>query len=132
MKSIDIRLLGPGRCRITHVPSSVEMNTAMPPEYGGSGDAFSSTDLVAAALGSCIATSLQSLLAGAGIGDSDLSVSVRKTLSMQPKGIARLDVTIGCGAATTGKLRSEMLAAAQTSPVYRALNPAIVVTVHMQ
>ena len=63
MSTIQIRLSGPGSCRVAHVPSSAEIPTESPPEYGGRGGSFSATDLVAAGLGACTATSVQGVLA---------------------------------------------------------------------
>lgn len=41
------------RCTIHHRKNRVAITTDLPPEYGGKGRSFSSTDLVSAAIGSC-------------------------------------------------------------------------------
>lgn len=60
MSEFRISLKDKGRCQIRHVFADAEIITDLPPEYGGNGRSFSSTDLVSAALGSCILTSIVS------------------------------------------------------------------------
>ena len=62
MAHISVVFSSEGRCLISHGPSGNEIITDLPPEYGGNAQNFSSTDLVAAALGSCIFSSLEKVM----------------------------------------------------------------------
>ena len=50
--------VGHKRCDLTHGPSGTHIQTDAPKDNGGEGAAFSPTDLVGAALGSCMITTM--------------------------------------------------------------------------
>lgn len=122
MSETEIQLTGHGRCLVRHVESGQTVELASPPEYGGRGGSFSSTDLVAAALGSCVATSLQVVATREGIPDSEISVRVFKTLSERPRRIGSLQVVITVARPVSVAQRRKFLAVAKTCPVHRSLN----------
>jgi len=85
LSKFSIQLHDKGRCRIRHELADAEIITDLPPEYGGNGRSFSSTDLVSAALGTCILTSIDSIFEHAGYDPKKIRLSVIKTLSENPK-----------------------------------------------
>ena len=56
MVNISIRYTGDLPCAAIHGPSQRELATDAPVDNNGKGEAFSPTDLVATALGTCMAT----------------------------------------------------------------------------
>ena len=94
MSRIDIRLAGGGDTDITHVESGARLRSSKSPAYGGSGQSFSSTDLLAAALGSCIATNIEPVAERHGIDFDRILLTVTKVLSKQPKRIESLTVAV--------------------------------------
>src|SRR3982751_2873726 len=56
MIQITVDYLGDLRCHVTHGPSQNTVITDAPVDNHGKGESFSPTDLVATALGTCVAT----------------------------------------------------------------------------
>ena len=132
MADLIVELTGPTTTRIAHTHSSAVLETAMAPEYGGTGGAFSSTDLVAAALGSCIATNLGPLAERHGIPLGALRLAVHKHLTPPPKRIGRLEVTVQVTAALTAELRARFENAAASCTVHRSLHPELVCAIRFE
>lgn len=55
------------RFRIIHMKNKEMIITDLPPEYGGEGRSFSSTDLVSGAVGSCYFSTIEKILIRNGI-----------------------------------------------------------------
>jgi putative redox protein len=126
LSDLIVELTSPTCTRITHAHSSAVLLTAMAPEYGGTGGAFSSTDLVAAALGSCIATNLGPLAERHGIPLGAIRLTVRKQLTPPPKRIGRLEVTVQVNTPLSAELRTRFESAAASCTVHRSLHPDLV------
>ena len=94
MSKFLIQLHDKGRCRIQHEFADAEIITDLPPEYGGSGRSFSSTDLVSAALGSCILSTIDRVFEREGHDPMKIRISVAKTLSDKPKMIHSISLKI--------------------------------------
>ena len=58
MVTIDVIYRGELRCTATHGPSRSELVTDAPLDNQGKGEAFSPTDLVATAIGTCLLTTM--------------------------------------------------------------------------
>lgn len=131
MGSIDVALLGGGECRIVHRDSGAEILSSTAPEYGGSGGAFSSTDLLAAALGSCIATNLEPFALRYGIPLAAVRISVEKTLARSPKRIESLAVEVQVAAGVTASILHRLERAADLCLVHRSLSADVSVTIEV-
>ncbi len=131
MSTLSVTFLAPGRCRVEHVDSGALVATDLPPEYGGGGRSFSSTDLLAAALGSCIATSVEAVAARHGVGSGEIGVTVEKTLAERPRRVARLAVRVLLPVEPDDKLRTKLERAIGLCPVHRSLAEEVAVTVEL-
>ena len=129
MSRIEITSLGVGSCRVVETRSGASLTTDLPPEYGGAGASFSATDLLAAALGVCIATNIDTIADRHGIPLDALSITVDKTLSTNLKRLERLAVQIACSVELPSGVLERLKRAANHCIVHRSLHPDVVVTV---
>ncbi|MGH7459587.1 MAG: OsmC family protein [Longimicrobiales bacterium] len=125
MPDVIVHLTTATSTRILHARSGTSIESAMAKEYGGAGGAFSSTDLLAAALGSCIATNIGPVADRHGIPLDAFELSVEKELSPQPKRVIRLDVEIRCRAQVSPGVQARLARAAESCTVLRSLDPAM-------
>ncbi len=129
MAEIVVVPLGDGQTRVTHPPSGTSFDTDSSPEWGGRGRSFSATDLVAAALGACIGSSIASVLERRGVQGESVEIRVSKTLASDPKRIDHLRVTISVAGGADDALRTVILRAASTCAVGRSLDAPYDITV---
>ena len=122
MVRIDITYEGKLRCRCTHEPSSTELVTDAPADNQGLGASFSPTDLVATALGSCIATTLGIVASRHELDLTGMRVSVQKTMVADPgRRIGKLTTVIHIPVDPGEESRGRLEAAAQHCPVHKSL-----------
>lgn len=129
MSRIDIRLLGDGECAIRHLDSDAEIRSSKSPELGGRGGAFSSTDLLAAALGSCIATNIEPVALRHGLSLDAFEVSVDKRLRESPKAIESLQVGIRITSPVRDDILERLKRAAGYCLVHRSLSESVEVAI---
>lgn len=125
MSKFSIRLQDKGRCRIQHELADEHIVTDLPPEYGGKGRSFSSTDMVCAALGSCILTGIESILEREGHDPSKIEMTVEKQLSQKPKMIGSIEIAIGYPDKLDDRLIKKLSRASAMCPVKRSLSENI-------
>lgn len=131
MSQVLVTLESLGQCRVEHLNSGAALATDTPQEYGGKGRSFSSTDLLAAALGSCVATSIDQIATRHGLSLDQLRVKVEKELSQEPKRVSSLRVVIEIDAELDKDLRTRIERAANGCPVKRSLHPDIAVEIEL-
>ena len=119
------RYTGKLKTELIHGPSGVVLRTAAPVDNQGDGSSFSPTDLVAAALASCMVTTMAILAERCGIDLSGVTFRVEKHMAGEPRRIARLPVTIHLPASLAPDQRAKLERAAQTCPVHRSLKPDV-------
>src|SRR5512144_2353193 len=93
MIDIDVVYEGQLHCDATHRPSGAKLSTDAPVDNHGRGESFSPTDLVAAALGTCMATVMGILAKKKGWTIEGAAVRVEKSMTTTgPRRIAQLRV----------------------------------------
>ncbi len=126
MVKIDINYAGELRCISTHGPSGQTLSTDAPVDNNGKGETFSPTDLVATALGSCMATIMGIVAQRKDINLDGLHLSVEKHMSEDlPRRISRLPVTIEVPLAEDSPYKELMINAALSCPVKQSLHEDI-------
>lgn len=131
MSTIEIGLAGGGTCDVRHRESGARMQTSKAPEYGGRGDGFSSTDLLAAALGSCIASNLEPVALRHGVPLDAIRLTVYKRLGTMPKRIVALTVRIEIDAGLDRAVYTRLERAAHQCVVHRSLSKDVEMTIEL-
>jgi len=126
MVDININYEGDLHCSVKHGPSGAVIQTDAPTDNHGRGECFSPTDLVAAALGACMATIMGIAAQRHHIKIDGTKVTVVKEMSKDtPRRIARLTVNYHVPLAADHPQRKLLEAAALSCPVHHSLHPNI-------
>ena len=126
MVQISIRYTGELHCVATHEPSQSELATDAPVDNNGKGEAFSPTDLVATALGTCMATVMAIAARRHQVELKGTTVRITKEMSKDtPRRIARLASEIHLPLPENHPQRQLLEAAALGCPVHQSLHPEI-------
>lgn len=126
MVQIEGRYEGDLRCESVHGPSGARLATDAPKDNEGRGEAFSPTDLVATALGTCIATTIAIFARRRGFDVDGMTWRVEKHMVADPlRRIGRLPVEIHLPAALTADQRQVVERAAHTCPVTKSIHPDV-------
>lgn len=126
MIEISIDYEGQLRCLATHEPSSDSLATDAPVDNNGRGEAFSPTDLVATALGTCMATVMGIVARRKEISLEGLKVRVRKQMSGDvPRRISKLEVEIEMPVPADHPDCEMLQSAALGCPVHHSIHPDI-------
>jgi uncharacterized OsmC-like protein len=122
------RLVSPTATELDHDPSHARVPTQAPRDNGGDGSSFSPTDLCAASLGSCAATTLSLYATRSKIPLTGVRFSVEKHMTAEPpRRIARLVLTLTIDSPCGDEDYQKLVHAAKTCPVRRSLHPDVVV-----
>ena len=120
---------GDKHCVITHGPSGNIIHTDAPKDNNGRGEAFSPTDMVGAALGSCILTTMAIYAEKNGIELKGSAFLVTKKMKMEPRQIHELAVEITLPEKLSTDERETLEKIAYTCPVTRSLNAEVKIPV---
>ncbi len=126
MVEIKINYKGGLQCKTIHGPSGSTCKTDAPVDNNGRGSSFSPTDLVATALGSCMATIMGIVAERKDINLEGMSITVRKHMSEGlPRRISRLDVRIDMPLPGDHPQRKILESSALSCPVHQSIHPDI-------
>lgn len=129
MVEIDTQYLGDLQCEATHGPSGVTLTTDAPEDNHGEGRTFSPTDLVATALGTCIATILGIQADKHELDLDGIEISVEKEMASGPRRIDTLRIEATMPVALDEQLRERLEQAARHCPVDESLHPDVDVSI---
>lgn len=119
------------RTEATHTASGTVIQTDAPVDNHGRGEAFSPTDLVGTALGTCILTTMAIVAERHQVDLLGASFKMEKIMSQEPpRRIAQLNVELHLPAALGDADRRLMERTAHTCPVALSLNPEIKQEIH--
>ena len=125
---IDIAYEGGLHCTATHGPSSSALTTDAPVDNGGKGTAFSPTDLVATALGTCMATIMGLVAQRNNLNIDGLQIQVIKEMTTDPVrriGSLKTRLVFPQGKPLSATDRAKLEAAANACPVKQSLHPDV-------
>jgi putative redox protein len=126
MIRIDIKYQGDLRCEAVHVPSQSHLHTDAPTDNHGRGEAFSPTDLVATALGTCMATVMGIVARTHSVDLRGLEIQVTKEMAALPvRRISRLSTRIVFPLPAEHPQRALLEKAALSCPVHASLHPEV-------
>lgn len=131
---MTIQYKGEKHCELVHGPSDSQIETDAPKDNQGKGEKFSPTDLVGAALGSCILTTLEIVLEREGhrVDLRGAHAQVVKTMTGAPRRIESLQVQIFLPDKLTSEQRKRAEEIAHTCPVHRSLHPDVQIPMEFQ
>ena len=94
MATARVEYLGELRTKCTHLKSGAEFITDAPVDNNGKGDAFSPTDLVAAAYASCMVTIIGIYCNHHGIEFKSGVIEINKIMESAPRRIGKLELNL--------------------------------------
>lgn len=124
MSTISAAYLGDLRVESVHNQSGAKIVTDAPSDNHGKGEAFSPTDLCAAALGACAMTIIGLYAENHGVDVKGTEMEITKTMSADPRRIGKLEVIFNMpDRPYTEKQKASIERAAHTCPVHLSLHP---------
>lgn len=125
MATASIEYVGDLRTICIHLQSGTQILTDAPTDNHGKGEAFSPTDLVATALGSCMVSIMAIKSKDLEVDLKDSTVSITKIMQAEPRKIAKIIVELNMSIATSDKNKIILERSAMTCPVLLSLHPDI-------
>ena len=127
MPTIQTIYQGNLRTKATHVASGNTLITDAPVDNNGKGEAFSPTDLVCAALGSCMMTIMGIVAEREKIELRDTKFEIIKTMASNPRKIAKIEIVFDMKANISLSIEQQekLKRAALTCPVALSLHPDV-------
>ena len=120
-----VTYLGELRTSSVHLQSGTEILSDAPTDNHGRGEAFSPTDLLANALGSCMVSIMAIKSKDLNIDLIGSTVEVTKIMQSEPRKIAKIEIVMNLSVAADQKSKTILERSAMTCPVLLSLNPDI-------
>ncbi len=120
-----ITYLGALRTSSIHLQSGSEIVSDAPLDNNGKGEAFSPTDTVANALGSCMFTVMGIKANEMNVDLSNSTAEITKIMAAEPRRISEIHITFKMQLSADEKTKTILERTAMTCPVYYSLHPDI-------
>lgn len=114
------------RVSLTHDPSGSTLETDAPKDNQGKGSRFSPTDLVTAALSSCMITIMGIVARRDGINLTGLTFKAEKHMNENPRKVGKIMIEFIMPKGLTEDQKKKLEKAAHTCPVHHSLHPDVV------
>ncbi|HWU45031.1 MAG TPA: OsmC family protein [Bdellovibrio sp.] len=114
---------GEKHCESTHGPSQAHLVTDAPKDNNGKGEAFSPTDLVGVALGTCMLTTMAIHCEKDGVSIKGAEATIEKEMVSNPRRIAKLTIVINLPKNIPTDYRPKLESFALNCPVKISLHP---------
>ncbi len=132
MTTVKATYLGGLRTECEHLQSGNKILTDAPTDNNGQGAAFSPTDLLATALGSCIMTIMGIVARDNDIDITGTKMDITKIMASDPRRVAEVVVEFHFPDKDyTDKEKELIEAVTQTSPVPLSVHPEMKQTIHL-
>lgn len=130
MVTIETLYTGELRTKATHIASNTSIFTDAPVDNQGKGEAFSPTDLLAAALGSCMLTIMGIAARTHDLKIEGTRVEITKLMASTPRRISEVKVAFFMPSGQFDQHARKILeTAARTCPVALSLHPDLIQSV---
>jgi len=129
---VDVVYEGDLRCKAVHGPSGHAINTDAPADNNGKGELFSPTDLLSAAIGTCVLTVMGIVANLRKVDIRGTEVRVAKEMAPNPaRRVAKMDITVTlpAGLKLSEADRENLERAANLCPVKRSLHPDVALNI---
>jgi uncharacterized OsmC-like protein len=108
-----------------HLHSGAELISDAPIDNNGKGAAFSPTDTVANALGSCMFTVMGIKAAEMKVDLANSTAEITKVMAAEPRRISEIHIVFNLSIEADDKTKTILERTAMTCPVYYSLHPDI-------
>jgi uncharacterized OsmC-like protein len=132
MVKMSVQYSGNLRCELRHESSGSLIETDAPKDNHGMGAKFSPTDLVGAALASCILTTAAIVARRDGISIDGASAEVEKIMIQDPRRIGSLPVVLTLSASIPQDYRRKLERATHACPVAKSLHPSLEISIEFR
>ncbi|MBL0063545.1 MAG: OsmC family protein [Bacteroidetes bacterium] len=130
METVHTVYIGELRTEATHVKSQEKIMTDAPPDNQGKGEYFSPTDLLAASLGSCMATLMGIASRTHQINIDGTELRITKIMASNPRRVAEVQIDFDMpDIQYSEKEKAILVNAAKTCPVALSLHPDLKQTI---
>lgn len=124
MATIETTYLGGLRTEATHVQSGNKLITDAPLDNKGKGEAFSPSDLLSAALGSCMLTIMGIAAREHNINMDGTTCSIVKIMASEPRRVGEIQITFNFPSGDyADKEKAVLERSARACPVAESLRP---------